>query len=723
MTKVDNLENYPEKLLFFSGKKRLPIMLQTELSECSLACLAMVASYYGYETDLVSLRKRFALSGQGVSVKNIVEIAEHMNLLARPVRLEVEAVTDLQTPAILHWDLQHFVVLKMATSKYIVVHDPAAGKRKLSIKEFSKHFTGVAIELTPTENFEEGKNIKRLEFKHFWSSIRGLKRSLIQVLSLALLLQFFSILSPFYMQIVVDDVLLRHDEALLVVLALGFLLLLLIQVVASSLRELVIIHLSNRLSIQMASNLFRHLIRLPMDYFYKRHIGDIVSRFGSLNTLQNLLTTGLIATLVDGILVIVTLIVMFIYSVKLSLIVLGSVLLYALLRSFLYHPFRQLSEESIKAKASLDSHFMESIRAIQTIKIFQKERDREGHWQNYMARSINLNIQLGRWNVVYNFLNSLVSGLENLIVIYVAAMAIMANTMTIGMLFAFISYKMQFVTAMSNLIDKWIEWRMLGLHLERLADIAFTPTEKKMENNIYDEPGVMDYGPSQDANNTIEGRIEIVGLSYKYGEFSQPVFSNLNFSVEPGQTIAVTGPSGCGKTTLIKCLMGLLKPAEGKILIDGKPIELQSHFRDQIAGVMQEDRLLTGTITENIACFSNEIDIERVRACAKLSCIDSEIMSMPMKYNTYVGDMGSTLSGGQLQRIFLARALYRNPKILYLDEATSNLDVENEKAIASHIKRLAITRIIVAHRPETVASADKVVNFKIAEYADDIEVA
>lgn len=708
----------PESLLKFTHRKRLPVILQAEATECGLACLAMIADYHGYGTDIVTLRQRFAISGQGANLKGLMDLAGRLHFSTRALRLEVEQMKELQMPAILHWNLNHFVVLKKVLARSVVIHDPAVGERKLSLEVLARHFTGVALELTPTEEFEQGEQRRVLKFSHFWTQISGLKRSLVQVFALALLLQICSIVSPYYMQTVVDDVLLRNDENLLLVLALGFGLLLLIQIFINTLREFVILYLSSRLSIQMAANLFRHLIRLPMDYFYKRHMGDIVSRFGSLDTVQNLLTTGLIAALVDGVLVLITLVVMLAYSIKLSLIVIAAVVLYAILRLALYRQFRLLTEESIVAKAKLDSHFMESIRAAQTIKLFQKENDRQGQWQNHMADSMNRNIQVSKWNVYYELINSLITGLENLLVVYFAALAVMGNVMTIGMLYAFMSYKNRFVGSMSNLVGKWIEWKMLGLHLERLSDIAFTPAEAVDAHSLAhptvkneETPEDRISGESRESGESGEsiesGEIEVRNLGFRYSDIDQSVFSGLNFIIRPGEAVAITGPSGCGKTTLMKCLMGLLTPTEGEILVDGQPIDLQPQYRSQIAAVMQDDRLMSGSVADNITCFSHNLDMEDIKTCARQCCIHQEIMNMPMQYNTLVGDMGTSLSGGQYQRILLARALYRKPRFLFLDEATSHLDIGNEAAISHHVRQLSITRILVAHRQETVVSADR----------------
>ncbi|WGL17549.1 peptidase domain-containing ABC transporter [Microbulbifer bruguierae] len=693
----------PEQLLNFGGGRRLPVVLQTEAAECGLVCLAMVAGYYGYHTDLACLRRRFTISNHGTNLKKLIDMAGRLNFAARALRLEPENLGRLQTPCILHWDMNHFVLLKKVQRKYVVIHDPAVGERQLTYKEFDHHFTGVALELTPTDKFQTGEQRKRLTLSHFWSHITGLRYNLIQILLLSLLLQLFAVVAPFYMQTVVDDVILRSDKNLLLVLTLGFGLLLIIQTCTNSLRELVILHIASRLNMQMAANLFRHLIRLPISYFSTRHMGDLISRFGSLQSVRELLTTGLVAAVVDGIMALITLAAMFFYDVKLALIVLAVVALYAALRMALYRPLRMLIEEQIVAQAKHDSHFMESVRAIQTVKLFQRENDRQGQWHNRLADTINKGIRISRWNIGYSVINQLLFGVENLLVIYFAAAAVIDSALTVGMFYAFISYKTRFVESMDALINKWIELKMLGLHLDRLSDIVFTPTEETDHASNYPAS----WGPTP---KSVRGRIEVRDLSFHYGEAEVPTFRNLNFTIEPGETAAIVGASGCGKTTLLKCMMGLLEPSEGEILVDGQPLKHLPHYRNQIAGVMQDDQLLTGTIADNIACFEPEIDLQRITTCTQMACIHKEIMQMPMQYNTLVGDMGTSLSGGQKQRIVLARALYRAPRILFMDEATSHLDMANESLVNDHINRLAITRVIVAHRPETAKSAGKRIN-------------
>ncbi len=702
MTSPNQPSSLSESLLNFGSNKRLPVITQAEAAECGLACIAMIVGYYGFETDLPSLRRKFAVSSHGVTLKTLMDIASKSQLVPRALRAELEDLNQLTLPCVLHWGLNHFVVLKQITRQGVVIHDPAIGERKLDNDTFSKHFTGIVLELTPTEEFKKGQDKQTLKFKDFWTKVVGLKRNLLNILALSLLLQIFALLAPFYMQTIVDDVLVKKDENLLFVLAMGFGLLMLVSVGTTVLRQFVVLHLTNRLSMQMSANLFRHLIRLPMKYFSTRHMGDIVSRFESIESVRSMLTNGMVSAMVDGIMAILTLVAMFVYDPTLSLIVLATIVIYALLRWIMYRPFRMLNEEAIIAGAKENSHFMESIRAIQTIKLFQKEGDRQHQWQNNLADVMNKEIRIAKWDIGYSTINSLLFGIENILVIYVAALAVMHGDMSLGMLYAFMAYKGRFVDSMDGLISQWIEFKMLDLHLSRLADIVHTEPEK-----IDQQLNLDLIGAKNTETQRIHGKIEVRNLCYRYSEHEPYVLDNVSFIIQPGEAVAITGPSGCGKSTLLKCLMGLIEPTEGEILIDDTPLHTLPHYRSQIASVMQEDQLMAGDIADNISCFASTIDMDKVEFCAQIACVDEEINRFAMGYQTLVGDMGASLSGGQKQRVIIARAIYREPSILFMDEATSNLDLANEARVNQHIKNFDVTRVIVAHRPDTINSTDR----------------
>jgi ATP-binding cassette, subfamily B, bacterial CvaB/MchF/RaxB len=693
------MEN-PVKLLSFKNETKLPLILQTEMAECGLACLAMVSSYYGHKVDLNSLRREYPVSLKGATLKSLMLTANRLDFSSRALRLELDNLQNLQTPCILHWDLNHFVVLKKATKDKIVIHDPARGVKTVSMEEVSKRFTGVALELTPTQGFEQKDDEVKMRLSDLWSKVTGLKRVLVQIFFLSLLLQVFTLISPFYMQLVVDNVVVGQDLNLLVILALGFMLLALVSVGTTALRSYIIMYLSNQLNIQMAANLFRHLIHLPLSFFEKRHIGDIVSRFGSMDNIKNLMTTGLIETIVDGIMTITTLIMMFVYSPLLGSIVLGIVILYAALRIAMYQPFRKLSEESIVANAKESSNFMETVRAAQSIKLFGRESQRQTVWHNNYADAMNADIRINKLKISYQSINDLLFAIENVIVIYFGATLVLANAFSVGMLFAFMSYKGQFTEKAAKVIEKAIEFRMLSLHLSRIADIALTPQE--------------DLGAQSSGSNEkpIIGELTLKDIGFQYSEAEPMIFQKVNFTFKPGESVAIVGPSGGGKTTLMKTMLGLLEPTEGGVLIDGVEINKfgLGHYRSQIGAVMQDDHLLSGSLMDNISFFDPDMDEEHVTNCAKMASIHPDIEQMPMGYNTLIGDMGTTLSGGQRQRLLLARALYCRPKILFMDEATSNLDTKLESVVNQAVKQLNITRIIIAHRPETIRSADKVVS-------------
>ena len=686
-----------EKLTFWQGS-RLPMIHQTEAAECGLACMAMVAGFYGYKANLNELRQKFSLSIEGCTLLDLMNFAERLQLTSRPLRIELEDLPALKLPCILHWDLNHFVVLKAVHAKHIVIQDPAFGIRKLSLAEAGKHFTGVVLELTTTNEFKLKEGQRRLGLSNFWSKISGLKRSLVLLFTLSILLQVFTLIAPYYMQLVIDDVILSNDTSLLLVLALGFSLVLLFEIATSALRGFVMLHFSNLMNIQMSGNLFHHLVRLPLNYFEKRHMGDVVSRFGSLRQVRELLTTGMIEALIDGLMAMAILVVILIYSPMLSMVVLAAVLVYALFRLAMYHSLRAVSEQEILALAKENSNFMETVRGIQTIKLFGSEVKRESIWQHHFVEATNQSIRLGVFNISYQTVNRLLFGIENILVVYLAAHLILAGGFSTGMLFAFMAYKTQFMDRMARLIEKLIEFRMLSLHFERLGDIALTTKE-----NVHPE--------QEREQKLLAGNMELRGIQFAYSDTTRPVLQNVSLTIQAGESIALVGPSGCGKTTLMKIMLGLLLPSDGEVLVDGMPLQQLglANYRRQIAAVMQDDQLLSGSIRDNIVFFEEKPDMARVLECAQMAAVHQDIEQMPMGYNSLIGDMGSALSGGQKQRILLARALYRQPRILFMDEATSHLDTKTESYVSNAIKNLNITRIVIAHRPETIASVDRVI--------------
>jgi len=671
------------------------MIYQSEAAECGLACMAMIANYHGHQLDLTTLRNRYSVSFKGANLQQLMLLGNQLGLAGRALKLELEDLAKLKVPCVLHWEMNHFVVLKKVHRNGITILDPAMGERRVALKDVDKAFTGIALELTPTAEFSKIDERVKLGLTAFWSKVQGLWSSLFKLFLLSLLLQLFLLASPYYTQLVVDEVLISHDKPLLVVLALGFGLLVLIQVVTQTLRGWVVLHLGSVMSVQMATNLMRHLLHLPLSYFDKRHMGDVVSRFGSLSAVRELFTNSLVEGLIDGLMALVVLVMMYLYSPKLALVVVIAVAIYALIRFILYRPLHQLTEASIMAEAKEQTNFMESVRGMQSIKLFGQQTQRLNLWQNRYADAVNQGYRLGKWQLGWQSTNQLLFGIENVLVIYLAALTVIDGTITVGMLFAFLAYKTQFTNRTAALIDKLIEVKMTRLHLDRLADIALTEQEQEGLNN-----------PSR----AISGNLTLKDLTFRYASNEPLLFNSLNLEVNAGENIAIIGPSGTGKTTLMKLMLGLLVAESGKIAVDG--IEIQQlglrNYRSQIAAVMQDDQLMSGTLAENISFFDPQLDMQQVYEAAQLAGIHQDISAMPMAYNSLVGDMGSSLSGGQKQRVLLARALYRKPKILFMDEATSHLDIQLEHYVNQAIQQLNMTRIIIAHRPETILSATRI---------------
>lgn len=685
--------------LFGGWRRSLPVILQTEAAECSLACLAMVAGYHGHEIDLPRLRARMPISMKGATLAQVMELAGQLHLAARPLRIELEDLAQLPRPCILHWDMNHFVVLKDVKGDTLVIHDPALGERRVPVAHASHHFTGIAVELAPTGGFERKVERQRLSIGQALGRIVGLKRAAAQIVVLALVLELCVLLSPYFMQSAIDHVAVTADRNLLATLVIGFGLLLLIQHGISALRSWTILYLGTTINLQWQGNVFAHLLRLPMSFFEKRHVGDIVSRFESITTIQQTVTTHFIQAFIDGLLAAATLVMMLLYAPWLAAVSLLTVAVYALMRVLSVRPTLAASQDEIIHAAKQQTHFLETVRAARAIKLFDKDADRRAGWLNLLVAQTNAHVGLQRLQIFFQEINGVLFGIERLAVIALAVMMVLDQHFTVGALFAYIAYKDQFAMRVTGLIDQLIAFRTLGLHVQRLGDIVTAEAE---DNDAVDLLPL---------HRPPAASLQVQGLSFAYAPGEAPVLDSVSLSIEEGESVAIVGPSGCGKTTLLKLMVGILAPQGGEVLVGGVPIRRMGRraYRAMIGTVMQDDQLLAGSIGDNIAFFDAQIDQERVRECARIAAIDDDIEQMPMGYGTLIGDMGAAISGGQKQRILLARALYKQPKILFLDEATSHLDVALERRVNEAISGLNITRVIVAHRPETIARAGRVI--------------
>ncbi len=681
-------------------RAKLPVLLQTEAAECGIACLAMIASFHGHRVDVATLRRRFAVSAKGTTLTSLIDFAGRLELATRAVRLEVGDLGRLKLPCILHWRFTHFVVLERVGKRYIRIHDPGAGARKLPIAAVAAAFTGVALELWPRPRFARRSAEPAVRVRDLIGRVDGARGAVAQVLLLAAALEVFIVANPLFLQWVIDHALVTANRDLLALLAVGFGVVVLLEQSIAALRAWVIMHFGTMLNVQWHANVFAHLLRLPMPYFEKRHLGDIVSRFRSIDAVQRTVTTAFIETIVDGGMTLVICLVMYRYSAMLTCICAAATAVYALSRHLAYSATRAAAEEQIAGTARQESHFLETVRGVRAVKLFERQEERRTAWLALLVDQVNAGLRTQKIQVALRLLNGTLFGLENILVVYIGARAVLNGQFSVGMLIAFVSYQRQFSARVGALIDKSFELRLLRLHAERLADIVLTAPETPAET------------PGRLALSTTGGAatVEVRALRFRYSEQEPYVLDGVDLTVAAGESVAIVGASGCGKSTLVHLLLGVLPATAGEVLIGGTRATNDGRGgpRCMVASVTQHDTLFAGSIADNISFFDGDADQERVEECARLASIHAEIAALPMAYNTFVGYLGSMLSAGQQQRILIARALYRRPAVLILDEATSHLDVKREIVVSSAIRALHVTRIIVAHRPQTVATADRI---------------
>ncbi|MBC7956782.1 MAG: peptidase domain-containing ABC transporter [Cytophagales bacterium] len=705
-------EQATQRLRFGFGRK-LPLVLQADPSESGLACLAMVAGFHGHLTDMSTLRARFVMSLSTMNAKTVVDIGAALHLQSRSTRVDHKQLGRLKLPCILHWDMNHFVVLKrVRPDGGIVIHDPAAGEERVKPAELARRFTDItALEFKPGPGFQSQDLRRPAGLGWLLGKVTGLKRSLLQIAMLALSLQVFALATPLFMQWVVDSGVATGDRDLVQLLAAGFVLLVLAQVAIGLMRSWVVLYMVSHINLQWLSNTFTHMLRLPASYFERRQLGEVASRFQSIHTMQGTLGTGFVEGAVDGVMALTLLAVMFFYSVPLTLVVVAAAGLYAALRWAFYPSQRRATEQQLVLASKEQALFMESVQNMQAIKLFNHEPERRARWLDAVVDSMNRLLVTQKISLGLHSFKTLLMGVETVAVVWLAAGLAMDNSLSLGMLFAFASYKTTFSQRFYALIDKLVDLQMMRLQGDRVGDIVRAQAERSS--------GVSNANRKKLPE---DATLEVRGLWFRYADELPWVLQDVNIVFQAGEAAAIVGASGCGKTTLVKLMLGLLQPTRGSILFGGVPIESLGNraYRKLIGAVMQEDQLLAGSLIDNISFFTERANMERVLASSNTASIHDEIERMPMGYHTLVGGMGISLSSGQKQRLLLARALYKRPKLLFLDEATSHVDAKRENLINEALRPLPITRIIVAHRAEAIRGIPRVIVIENGTVAKDL---
>jgi ATP-binding cassette, subfamily B, bacterial CvaB/MchF/RaxB len=695
---------FSDRLLQASAlfRQRTPLILQSETAECGLACLAMIAGRYGHRVDLTALRQRYSLSLRGATLRELVRTASNMRLATRALRAELPHLRRLRLPCVLHWDHNHFVVLTRVHQRHVIIHDPAVGRRSVPIQEMNKRFTGVVLEAWPARDFEKKTERARVRIWGMLHQTDGFAAAAAQVLAMSLVLEAIGIAIPIGFQLVLDDVVVSGDYDLLTLIAVGLGLVLTSRALIDFVRSWAVMVAGSGLALQWKMSLFRHMLLLPLDFFERRHTGDLASRFTSIDRIQQTLSSASISPVVDGIMAVALVGMMWLYDAWLAVLAIAMTSIYAVARCLAYRLYRRANEEAIVYAANENSHFLESLRGMASIKALAIGDRRQGIWNNYLVDRVGAELRVGKIDLIFTLFSGFIFGLDRIVIIFFGARAVMEGVLTVGMLVAFLAYKDQFSQRVGKCLDTIVRLGTLTVHGERIADIAVAePESGDFRNPIASAPTVISRNAALSAS----------AISFRYSDHEPRIIADFDLNVAPGECVAIAGPSGAGKTTLLKILAGLLRPTGGTVLIDDLPLQAigLEAYRAQIGCVLQDDRLFAGSIAENIAGFTPSPDFERIQQVARFAAIHNEIVHTPMGYETLVGDMGNSLSGGQMQRIVLARALYRAPRILLLDEATSHLDEENERAINDAIRRLPISRVIVAHRRSTLDMADRIV--------------
>lgn len=693
------------------NRRKCPVVLQAEMAECGLACVAMIAGFHGREVSLPWLRNAFSVSSRGMTLRSIIGLANTIGLDSRPVKLDLDGLQELQLPAIIHWDMTHFVVLEAVDRNAVVIVDPGEGRRRLSHSAFAASLTGIAVELWPGEDFHKSAADTAAQrqggalLTRQLTSFPGIGRSIWQFAFLGLLVQLLGLTAPFYLQWLVDDALPNNDFDLIWMLGAIFMCLVGVQILLSTIRSWLLAVIATQVRMRWNTNVMSHLLKLPVDYFSKRSLGDTTSRLGSIEHIHQTLSISLLEAVLDGVVAIAVVVLMLNYSVVLTAVATATVVCYALLRQVTNPLLAARNRDQMVAAARQQSILMETIRGIQAIRIFQIAAARKYTWLNSFSRQLNMELKLTKFNIGFSAANAAFSGFERILVIALGTRIVADGAMSLGMLVAFLGYREQFAQRAMRLVDVMGQFVLLRVHFERLSDITATAAE--------------DPGPDTTEKVSQTPHLSLRDVSFRYADNEPDVVKGVNLEIPFGSNLCITGPSGCGKSTLAKLLLTILRTRSGGIFIDGLSIDDFGieRYRSLFSAVMQDDIVFAGTIADNIHLSDLAPDSTLVQDVCESVGLHTDIAAMPMGYRTLLGEGGSGLSGGQKQRILLARALYRKPKILILDEATSHLDVRLEASVNSAIKKFNVTRIVIAHRPETINAADVVVTMEAGAIA------
>lgn len=693
----------------FSLKKhrKVPLQLQSQTSECGVCCILMILEYLGINETPTGLKANLKiLEGGynfGLSAKSIIDGLAFYGVTASLYRYDSNDYRAIRAPSILHWNKNHFVVFTGYNRSEIYVNDPAEGAISLEIEKFEASFSKYVIEIEEVaSSHDSSKRFSNvLTIKRLLGRTDGLYDGISLIFLFGLLLQLINICSPVALQLAVDNGILVNDMMVVHQVIIFLVLLLVVQIVTTYSRDKIAQHFSFGLSEQLSNKLFRYLIRLPTSFFMGRSSADLASRFKSFDSVRRFVTGSAVALLMDAIMVVGLLVAMTLYAPVLVVMTLCFTAFYFSWRLWSHRHILNADQERVITATRESAYFLESVDTIPSQKALGLEDVKEDRWSDIIKNSIKSQTRLNNWQIRNKIINQFLIGLDNVSTLYISALLIDAKTFSIGMFFAFTAFKIKYSVSIERLIETLFEFRLLKVHLSRLSDI----TQREADFINQDSSAIASIS---DSNNRDAKEINLVNAAFKFSHEESFIFKNLTLTICRGENTVITGQSGIGKSTLIKCMVGLLPLSEGAVIFDGVEVSNIRDFPCQIGVILQDDELLEGSILENISCFSKQPNRSIAMWACNQACLLEDLDKFPYGLESPVGIGGKSLSCGQRQRLLLARALYRKPSVIFLDEAFSNLNEDLEDRIDNNLKLLGITRVSVTHRSHAISKADKV---------------
>jgi ATP-binding cassette subfamily B protein RaxB len=673
---------------------RVPVVLQSEQAECGLAALNMIAVYHGHSLALGEMRTRFAALDRGPTLHTILATADALSLETRPVRAEVGELRQLRLPAILHWQFNHFVVLVAVRRGRYVLHDPAQGRRVLGRNRLDEAFTGVAVEFSRRIDFAPEEGQQRATLRPLLRSFKGLGRYAALMCGLLLAIQLLALAPAIATQLLIDEVVAGQQRRWLYGVLAGTGLILVASIVLDALRKRVALFVSTRLAVDSSAAVIGHMLQLPAQTLQKRSVGDLLARVASLQPLKKALTETALQGLVNVVVVVTTLTAMFLYSPQLALLSVVVLVLTTLLHAALLPSIRARNLEAIVHGAKASNSLIESLRGYDAVVSLGLRAQRLAHWQQSFMHAANAAARRVSLGITAATMQSLLAAVDQLLFLGIGIVAIGEGRLTLGVLFAMFALRARLATAVAALFSLMQELYLLRSHVERISEVV---AEQRLP-----EPA------AAAVRRRLRGAIRCEDVHFSYTT-ERPLIAAFSCDIRPGERVVIAGPSGSGKTTLLRILAGSLSAQRGRLMYDSMESNLWDGdaLRRQFGTVLQNDSVFQGSVADNVSCFDPSPDLVRVKKTLQIADIWADICSLPMQLHTPIDGACSTLSGGQLQRLLLARALYRRPAVLFLDEATAHLDEASEMRILDNLSRLPMTIVSVAHGSQALAKGGR----------------